>query len=844
MSKIGGIDLGGLTDYLFFFADGAVNANWEGHTNGYLGNVAIDGLTANENTRQAIAYAGTISTNESALGGWQHIVDQNPTQSNASVNQNPLILGLKVDLVNAIQQINVLPASLGFESVDSSSLDGLNTLNGIDEVFVINITSGFEFNKKINITGDAGDVYILRWDEDANPVNGYQGTLRPHAGGAIVPHGGLMPSNFISVAGNINAEGGGSTPAFPYPQGPRYYDSSSNLIIGGSDWTGGGFFTGYLLTTGAPTTLNPSTGLYTGETLRLSDAIFVGGWYSLTTSFSMSEGTSGIHVAPNPATFANPKVDIKKYVSPDNGFTWDDAQDPPGPTIFSNIIPQFMFVVTNTGNVTLTNIDVQDSVYGAIGTLDSLDPGTSTSWTIQQPWSEGEHENIATVTAQYNTDIVTSLDAAHYCGVQLQNPAIQLVKYVSSDGGATWQEAHTPPGPDITSNIAPMFQFVVTNIGNTDLANVNIVDDVYGPIGSTPLLSAGASAIFLYTATWQEGQHENTATATGDFGWGGVSSQSSSYYNGVPAKPAMSFIKYISIDNGVTWLEAHTPPGPDITPDITPQFKFSVINTGNVDLYNVNITDDIFGPIGGAPFLSVGGSIDYYYTAPWQEGQHTNTATATADFIVDPISEQSSANYNGIVIAPGVSITKYVSPDNGATWVEAPNAPGPDITSNITPQFKFVVTNTGNEDLFDVTITDDVYGPLGSVTPLPVGESAVFTFTEPWELGQHTNTATVNASYDGGSVSDQSTANYNGVEAEPGISIVKYVSVDNGVTWLDANTSPGPMLPAGNTAQFKYVVTNTGNVDLFDILVTDDVLGTIGGVPTLAAGASQTFFNS
>jgi len=62
---------------------------------------------------------------------------------------------------------------------------------------------------------------------------------------------------------------------------------------------GGGFFTGYWLTTGAPTTL--SNGLYVGDTAPLSNAIFVGGWYSLTTKFSMTSGTSGVHVCPTPS---------------------------------------------------------------------------------------------------------------------------------------------------------------------------------------------------------------------------------------------------------------------------------------------------------------------------------------------------------------------------------------------------------------------------------------------------------------------------------------------------------------------------------------------------------------
>jgi hypothetical protein len=200
---------------------------------------------------------------------------------------------------NAITQINALPVTPGFEQRSATSLNGLNTQNGTAETIVVNVTSGFQVSSKIGICGDAGDVFILRWDTDADFTNGYQGQVKFQSGGAIVPQCGLTPGNFIHVAGDINASGGGTNPPAPYPQGPRLDDGQGSLITGAQDFNGGGFFTGYWLTTGAPTTL--SGGLYVGDTAPLSNAIFVGGWYSLTTKFSMTSGTSGVHVCPTPS---------------------------------------------------------------------------------------------------------------------------------------------------------------------------------------------------------------------------------------------------------------------------------------------------------------------------------------------------------------------------------------------------------------------------------------------------------------------------------------------------------------------------------------------------------------
>lgn len=293
----GGINFGNLvSNYFMVFTNGSTDANWQSASKGFIGNVAVDGIQASERTSGSFAYAGTIYTNASSLGNWQSIVDNNSSQAFASVNQTSRLSGLETDLESVFSQINALPVSSGYSSVASTSLNGLNTQNSIAETFVINVTSGFSISSKINITGDAGDIFILRWDTDANFSDGYEGQVKFQSGGAIVPLGGLKPSNFIHVAGDINASGGGSNPTAPYPQGPRTNNGTGLLISGGSDFNGGGFFTGYWFTTGSPTITG--SGQPYGETASLSNAIFVGGWYSKTTKFSMTSGTSGVYVEP------------------------------------------------------------------------------------------------------------------------------------------------------------------------------------------------------------------------------------------------------------------------------------------------------------------------------------------------------------------------------------------------------------------------------------------------------------------------------------------------------------------------------------------------------------------
>ena len=270
--------LNNLTNLLFLFADGSTDANWQGATKGFSGNVVVDGISAKERTSGGVPYAGTIYTNDATLGAWQNIVNQNAGQAFAVTGAGAMVAGLESDLANAFTTINGLGvnAPAGFTGTPQS-LNGLNTQNGLSETFVLNVTAGFQVSSKINITGDAGDVFILRWDNNLG-LAGYQGEVKFQSGGAIVPLGGLTPASFVHVAGDINASGGGSNPAVPFPQGPG--------IPNGANWNGGGFFTGYWLTTG-----NANR-----ETHSLSNAIFVGGWYTTTVKFSMTSGTSGVHV--------------------------------------------------------------------------------------------------------------------------------------------------------------------------------------------------------------------------------------------------------------------------------------------------------------------------------------------------------------------------------------------------------------------------------------------------------------------------------------------------------------------------------------------------------------------
>ncbi len=250
----------------------------------------------------------------------------------------------------------------------------------------------------------------------------------------------------------------------------------------------------------------------------------------------------------------------------------------------ATVAPQFKIVVTNTGNVPLTNVDVTDSVYGTISLDGTLAVGASAEYFVTGTWAAGQHTNVATASGEYtddngNTEPDTDTDAANYFG---SDPEIDVEKYVSIDGGVTWVDADSVTGPYLNgATVAPQFKIVVTNTGNVPLTNVDVTDSVYGTISLDGTLAVGASAEYFVTGTWAAGQHTNVATASGEYTDDNGNTEpdtdtdAANYYG---SDPAIDVEKYVW--DGTTWQDADVT-GPYLNgATVAPQFKIVVTNTG------------------------------------------------------------------------------------------------------------------------------------------------------------------------------------------------------------------------------------------------------------------------
>ncbi len=486
-----------------------------------------------------------------------------------------------------------------------------------------------------------------------------------------------------------------------------------------------------------------------------------------------------------------PSVTLTKQFSVDGGVTWLDADSSPGPYVAVGTPLQFLFTVTNTGDALLDSITLTDSFFDLTGATipASLAPGDDFDYTLSGILATaGQHQNTATVSAAawvyspteyvYSpSEWVYDSDDVYYFGYvpSISTPSITVKKYVSVDGGTTWNDAETAPGPSVEEGTALQFRYVVTNSGNVTLSALTLTDsefDLSAAVKPDSLIPGASFEYILTGVTAVVGQHENTAFASGLYGQTVYSDSDKAHYWGyTPDNPDISLKKYVSVDDGTTWHDAQTAPGPTAIVGNKVQFKFVAVNTGNVSLTDITLTDSDFDLSSASvpASLTSGSSFEYILTGiDVEEGQHENTATVTGRHGGLIYSDSDKAHYKGEapdISAPAISVKKYVSVDKGKTWLDAMSITGPSVLVDNEVRFKFVVTNTGNVPLTDITLTDSVYSLSGATIPatLQPGKSFEYILTGiKAKLGQHGNTVTATGKYEQQTVSDTDMAHYLG----------------------------------------------------------------------------------
>ncbi|WP_281322051.1 DUF7507 domain-containing protein [Flavobacterium aestivum] len=547
----------------------------------------------------------------------------------------------------------------------------------------------------------------------------------------------------------------------------------------------------------------------------------------------------------------------------------------------------YNFVITNTSNVTLTNIKVTDiNAVVSGGPIASLAPGASDSSTFTASHAITQNEIDSGVVYNWATAIGTPPTGADVkdtstdptpctsCPINPQCPDCTMTPLTQTPKITLVKSNNIEVGPNGCATLAVgdvvTYTFTVTNPGNVSLHNITVTDPHTGL--SAIVLQSGDSnnnnklevtETWIYKATYtvtqadiDNGSITNQASVNGTAPNNAIvtdqsgDSPTDNNPNVIPicTNPNINLVKNNNIEvgpNGCAILAV----GDIVT------YTFKVTNPGNVSLHNITVTDPHTGL--SAIALQSGDSNNnnilevtetWIYKATYtvtqtdiDNGSITNQASVNGTapnntVVTDQSGDSPTSNVPNVITIctnPKITLVKTndieVGPNGCATL-----AVGDVVT------YTFKVFNSGNVSLHNITVTDPHTGL--SAIALQSGDSNnnnILEVTETW-IYKATYTVT-QADIDNGNIINQASVN----GTAPNNTVVTDQSGDS-PTGDNPNVIPictnpkialvktndievGPngcaTLAVGDVVTYTFKVTNPGNVSLHNITVTDPHTG-------------------
>ena len=505
----------------------------------------------------------------------------------------------------------------------------------------------------------------------------------------------------------------------------------------------------------------------------------------------------------------------------------------------------YAFVVTNTGDVPVTAVTVDDPSAGRVTCSPTTLPvgGTSVCRAVddhvvtQADVDAGSITNTATAgAAGPDGNAVTSTpDSTEVLADQ--SPSLTVEK------SAALNDRDGDDLADVGETVS--YSFVVTNTGTTTLTDVGVTDDLAGPVTcAQTTLAPGRSttcradtAYVVTEADLYAGSVDNSATAQGTPPTGPAVDSEPDTTSTATAEPAPS----VAIDKFADWDDTDTDGAIDVGETIA--YSFLVTNTGDVTLTGIAVDDDLVGPVTCADTTLAPGAQtrcaadDVYVVTQADidspESAVVNTATASG----------TPAEGGPVTSAPD-STTTPGSPDPQVRLVKtaevdpASHRGALEVDDTIT--YAFTVTNVGNVTLTEVGVDDPTLGTVTCLdTTLAPGEATTCTApTRTVTQGEFdagdplVNTASATGTApDDTVVDDEDSVTLVVAPASPALAIVKVATV--------GDTDADGTLEVGETIDFTFTVTNTGDVTIDDVTVDDPLAGPVTCTPTSLAPTEE-----
>ena len=458
----------------------------------------------------------------------------------------------------------------------------------------------------------------------------------------------------------------------------------------------------------------------------------------------------------------------------------------------------YTLTVTNTGNQTLENVEITDTL-NAAGTIsniqgaDSKQDGKVTIFTISslapkaeatiiydyvvQEADKGNTISNAAVGTPANPEDPDGEKPGDNTDNPVENPKLEVRKDIVSITAADGTQKDKAGKADLNDIIT--YSVTVTNTGNMKLTNVKITDSLEGiqlaegQSFDLGILEAGEAKTVTYTYQVKESDLGksilNTATATGKVPEDPEDAPKPEGKDEKEVPTEDSVRKYTIIKTA----SASTHENGMFKAGETIHYTLTVTNTGNQTLENVEITDTLnaagtISNIQGADSKQDGkvtiltisslapkaeATITYDYVVQEADKGNTisNAAVGTPANPEDPDGEKPGDNTDNPVENPKLEVRKDIVSITAADGTQKDKAGKADLNDIIT--YNVTVTNTGNMKLTNVKITDSLEG-----IQLAEGQSFDLGILEAGEAKTVTYTYQVKESDLGKSILNTATA--------------------------------------------------------------------------------------
>jgi uncharacterized repeat protein (TIGR01451 family) len=470
----------------------------------------------------------------------------------------------------------------------------------------------------------------------------------------------------------------------------------------------------------------------------------------------------------------------------------------------------YMYYLHNTGDLPLNDISVSNDITGN-ATYQSGDANTNSVLDRGETW-------IFTSTYMVRPGdpspliATTTVSALTITSVTIIDTEIVTtnIEPDEDDTGIVISKIADPLEVHEDDDIT--YVYYVFNSGNVSLSGVSVIDDRLGSIilasgddNENSLLDIEETWIFTAVHTVDGGDPDllvNNAEASGTDSMEQTVTDSDTASVSI-LRPDISLVKTAEPP------EVHE--GEDIT------YTYTVNNTGNTPLADVSVTDDRLGSI---PFTSGDDNENslldtdetWIFTAVHTvDGDDpdvvvNNAEVSGTDSLEQTVTDSDTASVN--ILRPGIALIKTAEP--------------PQVHEGDNITYTYTVTNTNDTPLSNISVTDD---RLGSI-PFTSGDDNENELLDGGEIWLFTAIHTVDGDDPDLLVN---TSNVTGIDSleriytdsdsasvsilRPGIDLIK--------------TAEPIQVHESDNITYTYTVTNTGNIPLSYVSVTDDRLGNI-----------------